>query len=72
MCGRDGSLFYRFPFFYLFFGEFNDEDGIFRHKSHKHYKSDLEIHIAFQTDKPDAEICSGNGNRQGKDYRNRH
>ncbi len=48
------------------FGEFDDEDGVFGHEAYKHYQSDLEIDVVFQSADPDSQIGSHSGYREGE------
>ena len=56
----------------LFLGELHNQDGVFRHQTHQHHKSNLEIYVTLHPQEGDAEISSENRNRQRQYHRNRY
>ena len=68
----DSGFHHIYPVIYLHLGELNDQDSVLRRQTDQGYQTDLEIDIVLQPRHPDTQVGTQRGDRQGKQYGDRH
>ena len=68
----DSGFHHIYPVIYLHLGELDDQDSVLRRQTDQGYQTDLEIDIVLQPRHPDTQVSTQRGDRQGKQYGDRH
>ena len=68
----DSGFHHIYPVIHLYLGELDDQDSVLRRQTDQGYQTDLEIDIVLQPRHPDTQVGTQRGDRQGKQYGDRH